>query len=110
MITSLPTVQPYDSASQLVGQWRSDNGQAMLTLRESGTYSYSLHGSAFSTMEEGNFQVNGSQLTLAPTVRTGTDSSGNELHMGLGSLKMSIGSDSSGKPVLDQNGSIYYKT
>jgi hypothetical protein len=48
-----------------------------------------------------NYQVNTSQVTLTPTVRSGVDNNGNDLHMALGSLSMSIGSDSSGNPVLD---------
>ncbi|MGH3868605.1 MAG: hypothetical protein ACRDQ4_21285 [Pseudonocardiaceae bacterium] len=76
MVTSLSTVRPDDSASQLVGQWRSDTGNAVLLLREDGTYGYSLGSSVFSTAEEGYFQVDGSQLTLTPKIRTGADSSG----------------------------------
>ncbi len=109
MLTSLPTIQPDDSASQLVGQWRSDTGNAVLVLQEDGTYSYVLSSSVFGTAEEGYFQVNGSQLTLTPTTRAGTDSSGNKIQMRLGSLSMSIGSDSSGNTVLDFNGSTYHR-
>jgi hypothetical protein len=108
VVTSAPSVESQTLVSQLLGQWQSDNGQGLLLLQSDGTYGYAIRSSMLSSSEEGRYQVIGTQLTLAPAVRT-AEVNGREVHPRLDPLVMAIGRDSSGNLALSLNGSIYHK-
>jgi hypothetical protein len=106
--TSLHSPRSGAPASQLVGQWQSDNGRAVLLLQGDGLYGYSVGNDTFTTAEQGSFEVNGAQLVLTPAERT-VEINGVQSAMQLDPLTMSIGTDSAGNLVLNFNGSIYHK-
>ena len=107
-VTSLPSIGSPHSISELVGQWQSDNGQALLLLQSDFTYGYAVESSTLRTSEQGRYQVMDAQLTLIPTDRT-AEVNGQQVSIRQDPLAMTIREDVRGNLILDLNGSTYRK-